>query len=409
MPNTNYKIREYRVCDKENLRNICKETAWDSYKSDPNKLESVPILFNDYFTEQEPEYVFVIADQNDTAKGYIICSADYEKFKEKMYGDYLEKLNKYAPEEKTLLDGFMDNLEKIKDKPVHFHMDMLPECQHMGFGTKLIYTLCNRLLEDGYDSLSACCIREGAASYNLTMKLGFEKIYDYGDGVVSLNFPFEKHLDKIKPATLNTMRKRISDGKLFTDYCEGLPQDRLRAKKLMKKLNDLEPDAFEERAEILEEIFQKPTKAWIEPPFYFCYGYNINLGENTYINFNCNFVDDGKIIIGNRVMFGPNVTIATVGHPLDPKMREYMYTAPVKIGNDVWIGGNVTICPGVTIGDGCVIGAGSVVTSDIPENSIAVGNPCRVLREINEHDKEYYFRDRKINKEDLAEERNLRN
>lgn len=205
-----------------------------------------------------------------------------------------------------------------------------------------------------------------------------------------------------------TMRERIAEGKLFTDYCEGLPEDRLKAKKLMKKLNDLEPDMFEERARLIDEIFRRETKAWIEPPFYFCYGYNIKLGENVYINFNCNFIDDGKITIGKNVLFAPAVTIATVGHPLDPKMREYMYTAPVTIGDDVWIGAGAVICPGVTIGSGSVIGAGSVVTTDIPENSLAVGNPCRVLREINDHDREYYFRDRKITAEDLAEERALR-
>lgn len=204
------------------------------------------------------------------------------------------------------------------------------------------------------------------------------------------------------------MRERIAQGKLFTDYCEGLPEDRIKAKKLMKKLNDLEPDMFEERAKTINEIFGRETKAWIEPPFYFCYGYNIELGENTYINFNCNFVDDGKIIIGKNVLFGPSVTIATVGHPLDPTMREYMYTAPVKIGDNVWIGAGAVICPGVTIGNGSVIGAGSVVVKDIPENSIAVGNPCKVLREINEHDKQYYFRDRRITGEDLDEERKLR-
>lgn len=204
------------------------------------------------------------------------------------------------------------------------------------------------------------------------------------------------------------MRERIAQGKLFTDYCEGLPEDRIKAKKLMKKLNDLEPDMFEERAKTINEIFGRKTKAWIEPPFYFCYGYNIELGENTYINFNCNFVDDGKIIIGKNVLFGPSVTIATVGHPLDPTMREYMYTAPVKIGDNVWIGAGAVICPGVTIGNGSVIGAGSVVVKDIPENCIAVGNPCKVLREINEHDKQYYFRDRRITREDLDEERKLR-
>lgn len=205
-----------------------------------------------------------------------------------------------------------------------------------------------------------------------------------------------------------TMRERIKTGKLFTDYCEGLPEDRLLAKKKMKALNDCASDDFEERKRILNDIFGKETNAWIEPPFYFCYGKNIEIGEGSYINFNCNFVDDGKIIIGKKVMFGPAVTIATVGHPINPKLREYMYTDQVIIEDNCWIGGAVTICPGVTIGENSVIGAGSVVTKSIPPNSVAAGNPCKVIREINEHDMEYYYKDRKIDKEDLEEEARLR-
>lgn len=205
-----------------------------------------------------------------------------------------------------------------------------------------------------------------------------------------------------------TMRERIASGKLFTDYCEGLPEDRLKAKTLMKRLNDLEPSEFGRRAELLNEIFGRETHAWIEPPFYFCYGYNIALGEGAYINFNCNFIDDGKITVGSRTMFGANVTIATVGHPLAPDMRGYMYTAPVTIGNNCWIGASVTICPGVSIGDNSVIGAGSVVTRDIPANCVAVGNPCKVLRELNDADREFYYKDRRITAEDLAEEKALR-
>ena len=205
-----------------------------------------------------------------------------------------------------------------------------------------------------------------------------------------------------------TMRERIAQGKLFTDYCEGLPEDRLNAKKRMRAFNNTEPDDFEKRTELLNELFGKETKAWIEPPFYCCYGYNITLGEGSYVNFNCNFVDDGKISIGKKVMFGPAVTIATVGHPINPDMREYMYTDSVTIGDNCWIGAGVTICPGVTIGDNSVIGAGSVVTKDIPKNCVAAGNPCRVIREIDEHDKEYYYKDRKISGADLNEERKLR-
>src|SRR5262249_26790021 len=128
-----------------------------------------------------------------------------------------------------------------------------------------------------------------------------------------------------------TMRERIATGKLFTDYCEGLPEDRQQAKRRMIALNATGPDDLAERFRLLNEIFGRETKAWIEPPFYFCYGTNIEIGEFCYINFNCNFVDDGKIIIGNKVMFGPAVTIPTVGHPINPNYREYMYTDPVRI------------------------------------------------------------------------------
>ncbi len=205
-----------------------------------------------------------------------------------------------------------------------------------------------------------------------------------------------------------TMRERIASGKLFTDYCEGLPEDRIRAKRRMIAFNATGPDNLEERFRLIGEIFGKETKVWIEPPFYFCYGTNIEIGEGCYINFNCNFVDDTKIIIGNKVMFGPAVTIATVGHPINPDYREYMYADPVKIEDNCWIGAGSTICPGVTIGENSVIGAGSVVTKDIPANSIAVGNPCKVMRSIGEHDMKYYYKDREITKEDLEEEASLR-
>lgn len=205
-----------------------------------------------------------------------------------------------------------------------------------------------------------------------------------------------------------TMRERIEEGKLFTDYCEGLPEDRQNAKRRMKALNATGPDEKEERLKIMQEIFGRETKAWIEPPFYFCYGRNIEIGDGSYINFNCNFVDDGKIIIGKKVMVGPAVTIATVGHPINPNYREYMYADSVKIEDNCWIGAGVTIRPGVTIGENSVIGAGSVVTKDIPANTVAVGNPCRVLRSINEHDMKYYYKDREINQKDLDEEASFR-
>lgn len=205
-----------------------------------------------------------------------------------------------------------------------------------------------------------------------------------------------------------TMHERIMNGKLFTDMCEGMPEERLQAKIRMKQFNDLYPADFEGRANLINEIFREPTEAWVEPPFYFCYGKHISLGKGSYINVNCNFIDDGEIVIGERVMFGPAVTIATVGHPINPAMREYMYTAPVHIGDNVWVGGNVTICPGVTIGENSVIGAGSVVIHDVPANCIAAGNPARVIRQIDERDEKYYYKDRMIDAEDLEEEARLR-
>lgn len=205
------------------------------------------------------------------------------------------------------------------------------------------------------------------------------------------------------------MHERMMSGKLFTDMCEGLPAERDDAKRRMIAFNATSPDTIEERLRIMRDMLNPESgNAWIEPPFYFCYGRHIVLGEGTYVNFNCNFVDDGMIYVGKNCLFGPAVTIATVGHPIRPDMREYMYTDPVRIGDNVWIGENVTICPGVTIGSNSVIGAGSVVVKDIPSDSVAVGNPARVLRKINEHDMEYYYRDRKIDAKDLKEEAELR-
>ncbi|MBL1223991.1 sugar O-acetyltransferase [Enterococcus sp. BWR-S5] len=200
-----------------------------------------------------------------------------------------------------------------------------------------------------------------------------------------------------------TMRERIAAGKLFLDDCEGLPEERLQAKKRMMQFNQTMPDELEKRFRLLEEIFGREVKAWIEPPFYFCYGSNIELGEECYLNMGCNFIDDAKITIGNKVAFGPGVTIATVGHPIHPDHRRLMYGDPVVIEENCWIGANTTICPGVTIGKNSVIGAGSIVNKSIPANSVAVGNPCKVIREINDTDLQYYYKNRAFTEEELAE------
>lgn len=209
-------------------------------------------------------------------------------------------------------------------------------------------------------------------------------------------FSFFKRRITRKGVKTMTMREKIKSGKLFTDMCEGLPEERLQAKKLMKQFNDSQPDDAEGRAELMKKMLKEGEGIWIEPPFYFCYGTHISVGKGSYINVNCNFIDDGEIIIGEKVMFGPAVTIATVGHPIKPDMRKYMYAAPVRIGDNVWIGANVTICPGVAIGENSVIGAGSVVTKDVPANCVAAGNPCKVIREIGERDEQFYFRERRF-------------
>ena len=136
-----------------------------------------------------------------------------------------------------------------------------------------------------------------------------------------------------------------------------------------------------------------------QAPAYFAYGCNTYIGENFYANFNLVVVDDIEVHIGNNVMVAPNVTLSVTGHPVDPEYRRggTQFSLPIVIGDDVWIGANSVILPGVTIGDNSVIGAGSVVTQDIPANSVAYGVPCRVIREINDYDKEYYRKGKKVN------------
>ena len=139
---------------------------------------------------------------------------------------------------------------------------------------------------------------------------------------------------------------------------------------------------------------------YIEPPFHANWGgKHVHFGKCVYANFNLTAVDDTHIYVGDYTMIGPNVTLATAGHPILPELRKeaYQFNMPIHIGKNCWLGAGVIVLPGVTIGDNTVIGAGSVVTKDIPSNVVAIGNPCRILREINEHDKKYYFKDRKIN------------
>lgn len=199
------------------------------------------------------------------------------------------------------------------------------------------------------------------------------------------------------------MRSRIHSGQLFLDNCQNLDKERFYAKELMIRFNQLQPHETETKKMIQNQILGREVDVHIETPFHFTYGTNIKFGQHCYVNYNCNFIDDGKIIIGDNVLIGPNVTIVTVGHPINPNYRAFMYTEPVVIQNNCWIGAGVVINGGIEIGENTVIGSGSVVTKNIPKNSVAVGNPCRVIREINEEDKQFYRKGKVINDSELEE------
>lgn len=178
--------------------------------------------------------------------------------------------------------------------------------------------------------------------------------------------------------------------------------------KCLEKLYDFNmtrPREMEKRSAMLKDMFAEiGEECYIEPPLHANWGgHHVHFGNRVYANFNLTLVDDTHIYVGDCTMFAPNVTVATAGHPIAPCLRKYgiQYNAPVRIGKNCWIGAGALIMPGVTIGDNTVIGAGSVVTKDIPSNVVAVGNPCRVMREINEQDMITYFKDRKINWSDF--------
>lgn len=168
------------------------------------------------------------------------------------------------------------------------------------------------------------------------------------------------------------------------------------ARRLTQQINTIDRSDFDGIAELVKQLIHCGENVFINPPFYCDYGFNIETGNNFFCNYGCTILDVAKVTIGNNCLFAPNVSIYTAGHPIHPAVRNtlYEYGIPVTIGNNVWIGGNVVICPGVTIGDNTVIGAGSVVTKDIPAWTVAAGNPCRVLREITEEDRNFYFRDK---------------
>ena len=194
-------------------------------------------------------------------------------------------------------------------------------------------------------------------------------------------------------------RERMKDGRLYFCTDEEIANEQLKCLDLLYDYNQTRPTEQPKRRELLKVLLAEVGEnCYIEPPLHANWGRNTHLGSNVYANFNLTLVDDTDVYIGDSVMIGPNVTIATAGHPVDPELRRKVaqFNIPVRIGNNVWIGAGAVILPGITIGDDSVIGAGSIVTKDIPAGVVAVGNPCRVLRPINDRDREYYFRELKI-------------
>ena len=189
----------------------------------------------------------------------------------------------------------------------------------------------------------------------------------------------------------------------YKAWMDGLGEERMENKKKIYKYNNLDPEKQDEKTALIKDILGKTGENInIEAPFHCDYGYSIEVGENFFANYNLVILDVARVKIGDNAQIAPNVSIYTAGHPIHPDSRNsgYEYGIDVTIGDNVWIGGNSCIVPGVTVGNNVVIGAGSVVTKDLPDNVIAAGNPCRIIREITEADRDYYFKDRKFDVDD---------
>ena len=197
----------------------------------------------------------------------------------------------------------------------------------------------------------------------------------------------------------SNVKERMKSGRLYFCTDEELAREQLKCLDRLYDFNQTRPSEMEKRSALLKEILAEVGEnCYVEPPLHANWGIHTHFGRNVYANFNLTLVDDTDIFVGDSVMFGPNVVVATAGHPIDPELRRKVaqFNVPVRIGSNVWIGAGAILLPGVPIGENSVIGAGSVVTHDIPPNVVAVGNPCRVLREISDRDREYYYKNWKI-------------
>lgn len=203
-----------------------------------------------------------------------------------------------------------------------------------------------------------------------------------------------------------TQYERMIAGLLYDPGDPEIVKEQIPFQDRLWEFNQLKPSQFEEKEKYLKEVFAEcGENCYLELPLRANWGgHHVHMGDMVYANSNLTLVDDGHIYIGNKVMFGPNVTVATANHPIDAELRDrgLQYNKDVHIGDNVWIGAGVVIVPGITIGDNAIIGAGSIVTKDIPANVVAVGNPCKVMREVGEHDREYFYKNEKIDWENLG-------
>ncbi len=198
---------------------------------------------------------------------------------------------------------------------------------------------------------------------------------------------------------MNNIERRDREMAYISD--DTVIEEQKACRRILQRLNTVDRSDFDEIGKIVKELFGKSEDAFINPPFYCDYGSHIEVGKNFFANYNCTIIDVAKVTIGDNCQMAPNVSIYTAGHPLHPVSRNslYEYGVSVTIGDNVWIGGNTVIMPGVHIGNNTVIGAGSVVTKDIPDWVVAAGNPCRVIKQITEADKKYYYKDREFDAE----------